>query len=159
MKSEPAPFRIAKPCPKKWDDMSGDAKRRFCEHCQLHVHNLSAMSGREREELVAKSEGRLCIAYELRGDGSMVTPSRWSWLFLPLRRIQQAAAALLAACLPMVFSACATREVLGDAAPSTKERKLLGEAPTKASAETSTDENPDHLMVGMIAPRDPEKKP
>lgn len=146
MKSEPPPFQIAKPCPKKWDEMSGDAKRRFCEHCQLHVHNLSSMTGSEREEFVAESKGRACIAYEVRGDGSMVTPSRWSRLSIPLRRIQQAAAALLAACLPMLFSACATRQTMG--------KPVL----PKDSKEPIADGNRSEIMVGLLSPLPSEKE-
>ena len=80
--------------------MSGDAKRRFCEHCQLHVHNLSAMSPGERTQFVAESGGRACITYEIRPDGTMLTPSRWNWVLRPLR----AFAALIAAMLPFSFS-------------------------------------------------------
>jgi hypothetical protein len=93
--------------------MQGSATRRFCEHCQLHVHNLSAMSATERENFLAESGGAKCIAYELRGDGSMVTQSHWSWIARPMRRVQFAAVAMLAALLPFLFSACATRRSLG----------------------------------------------
>ena len=109
MKAEPPPLRIAKPCPKNWDDMTGDAKRRFCEHCQLHVHNLSAMAPGERVQFVAETRGRACITYELRADGTMVTSSRWDWVLRPLR----AFAALLAALSPFAFSSCATRRLAG----------------------------------------------
>ena len=108
MKSEPPPLLIAKPCPKQWDVMTGDAKRRFCEHCQRHVHNLSAMSACERQQFVTESAGRECITYELLSDGSMVTPSRWSLRFPTLHRITFSAAAVLALLLPFLFSSCAT---------------------------------------------------
>jgi hypothetical protein len=149
MKPEPPPFRIAKPCPKNWNEMSGDAKRRFCEHCQLHVHNLSAMSERERGEFVAESGGKACIAYELRGDGSMVTPSRWSWLFAPLRRFQQAGTALLAACLPMAFSACST----------TRKTTLGAPLPPRASADSKSGMDSSTVSMGEMAPMDPLPPP
>ena len=104
MKADPPPLRIAKPCPKNWDDMTGDAKRRFCDQCQLHVHNLSAMSPGERVQFVAETRGHACITYELRGDGTMITRSRWDWVLRPLR----AFAALFAAMLPFAFSSCAS---------------------------------------------------
>ncbi|WP_265594675.1 hypothetical protein [Haloferula sp. BvORR071] len=147
MKPEPPPLQIASPCPKKWTDMSGDAKRRFCEHCQLHVHNLSAMSVRERDQFVAESGGHACIAYEVRDDGSMVTPSRWAWLRVPLLRTQQTAAALLAASLPMFFSACATRQQLGK----------MAQAP-EASTKPGKDENRPVMMVGSPQRLPPPKK-
>ena len=109
MKAEPPPLTIAKPCPKEWGDMSGDAKRRFCEHCQLHVHNLSTMAPGERVQFVAETRGDACITYELRPDGTMITSSRWDWVLRPLR----AFAALLAAMLPFAFSSCAARRLGG----------------------------------------------
>jgi hypothetical protein len=87
--------------------MSGNAKQRFCEHCQLHVHNLSAMSSRERARVTGNTG--VCITYEIRRDGSMVTPPRWALLIKPLQRACWAAAALI----PILFSSCATRRTLG----------------------------------------------
>ncbi len=98
--------------------MTGDAKRRFCDHCQLHVHNLSAMSRRERDRFVTESAGRACIAYQLRSDGTMVTPSYWHKALGPLQKIHFSAVAILAALLPFLFSACASRRTLGRVAPS-----------------------------------------
>ena len=89
--------------------MTGDAKRRFCEHCDLHVHNLSAMKPGERAEFIDGMQGRTCITYELRADGTMITPSRWDWMLRPMRAV----AALLAALFPFVFSSCATRRTAG----------------------------------------------
>ena len=106
MKPEPPPLRIGTPCPKQWDQMTGDAKRRFCEHCQLHVHNLSAMSERERERFVARSGGRACIAYQLRRDGTLITPSFWRTALTPFRWMRFAVTACLATFLPFLFSAC-----------------------------------------------------
>jgi hypothetical protein len=98
--------------------MSGDTNRRFCDECQLHVHNLSAMSRRERERFVIESEGKACVAYELRPDGTMVTPSFWRRFLKPLLRLQFSVCAVLAALLPFFFSACASRRTLGRVAPS-----------------------------------------
>jgi hypothetical protein len=112
MKPTVPPLRVAKPCPKNWNDMQGDDKRRFCEHCQLHVHNLSAMAERERDALIEQSGGHLCIAYLERADGTMVTPSRWRrWQkqFVPLKW----AASLAAALLPFWFSGCEARRTMG----------------------------------------------
>lgn len=91
--------------------MRGDAKVRFCEECQLHVHNLSTMSREERDQFVAKTTSHTCIAYELRRDGTLVTPSFWSDLLKPFSRIRFASVALLAALLPF-FPACTSRRVV-----------------------------------------------
>jgi hypothetical protein len=121
MKPEPPPLKIATPCPKRWEDLDGNATKRFCEHCQLHVHNLSAMRTQEREQFVAQSGGHLCIAYDLRSDGSMVTPSRWTWMLQPLRRVRWKVVTLFATTLSILFSGCTTRRVLGRKAPISKD--------------------------------------
>ncbi len=106
--------------------MAGDAKRRFCEHCQLHVHNLSGMSSGERAHFIEESQGRTCITYEIRPDGTMITPSRWNWVLRPLRAL----AALIAAVVPFSFSSCATsscssRRLAGAPLPPTPEHGTL----------------------------------
>jgi len=54
---------ISQPCSQDWGTMSGDEKRRFCSHCQLHVHNLSAMSAAEQGTVLSQRGSRQCIAY------------------------------------------------------------------------------------------------
>lgn len=54
--------------------MNGDAKRRFCDHCQLHVHNLSALSDRDLSKFARRDQAnRICVTYTMRRDGTMVT--------------------------------------------------------------------------------------
>jgi hypothetical protein len=65
-------IRIAKPCPMAWEEMStvGEGDRaRFCGHCNLNVHNLSAMTRPEVDALLRKQEGRLCVGYFQSADG------------------------------------------------------------------------------------------
>ncbi|HEX2750581.1 MAG TPA: hypothetical protein VHM91_21425 [Verrucomicrobiales bacterium] len=107
MKNEP-PLKIASPCPKQWEGMTGDAKRRYCEHCKLHVHNLSAMSKREQRKFVAEGGDRACVTYLVRPDGSMISERFWHRLFKPFRF---AGATVLATLLPFWFSACASRRI------------------------------------------------
>ena len=117
--------------------MSGDAKRRFCGHCQLHVHNLSEMSPGERAQFVQAPGPRACITYEIRPDGTMITASRWSWLLRPMRAL----AALIAAMLPFAFSSCTTRRTAGVPVP-----------PDGPSHHTAC-EKPDNVrLAGAVAP-------
>jgi hypothetical protein len=53
---------IARPCSKKWENLRGDNQKRFCDECQLHVHNLSAMSEQEVQALL-QIPGRCCVGY------------------------------------------------------------------------------------------------
>lgn len=65
--------RIASPCPADWDTMIGDERVRFCGQCELKVYNLSAMTQTQAENLIAGTEGRLCIRFYRRKDGSILT--------------------------------------------------------------------------------------
>src|SRR5260370_22542525 len=64
---------IPKPCDADWDSMTGNDQVRFCEHCNLHVNNLSSMTRRDAMRLVARSKGRLCVRYIQRLDGGWLT--------------------------------------------------------------------------------------
>jgi hypothetical protein len=64
---------VATPCPARWDSMAGTDRVRFCQQCQLNVYNLSAMALKDAEALIAEHEGRLCIRYFRRLDGTVLT--------------------------------------------------------------------------------------
>ena len=58
---------VAAPCSENWDQMRGNDTIRFCSHCAKDVHNLVGLKKSEIEqrvgELVARSDGRLCVRY------------------------------------------------------------------------------------------------
>jgi len=64
---------VATPCPADWDRMVGGDRVRFCGQCELNVYNLSAMFRDEAEALIARTEGRLCVRFYRRQDGSIIT--------------------------------------------------------------------------------------
>src|SRR5262249_2477502 len=65
--------QIAAPCTASWDEMEGSDRVRFCKHCQRHVYSLSALSRREAEQFVREREGRACVRFYRRADGTMLT--------------------------------------------------------------------------------------
>src|ERR1700720_2010162 len=65
--------RIAAPCTADWDQMIGNDRARFCGQCNLNVYNLSSMSKAEAESFIAGNEGRLCVRFYRRADGSILT--------------------------------------------------------------------------------------
>jgi len=65
--------RVASPCQADWDEMIGTERVRFCGQCSLNVYNLSAMTRDEAESLIAANEGRLCVRFYRRRDGSIIT--------------------------------------------------------------------------------------
>ncbi len=66
-------ININTPCEADWDQMVGNEQVRFCQHCNLSVHDLSAMTRREAMRLVIKSKGKLCARYTRRPDGKVQT--------------------------------------------------------------------------------------
>jgi len=76
-------IRIASPCSANWDEMYGNERRRFCAECKLNVYNLSGMKKFDAENLIAAGEGRLCVRYFRRTDGTVITadcPVGWERL-------------------------------------------------------------------------------
>ena len=65
---------VASPCHARWDDMTGDERVRHCADCNLSVHNISALSRKDAEQLLRASVGdRLCIRLFRRADGTILT--------------------------------------------------------------------------------------
>ena len=56
--------------------MKGDDRVRFCAECNKHVHNLSAITKREAEDLLAKADGKLCGRFDRDHTGNIVTSDR-----------------------------------------------------------------------------------
>lgn len=65
--------QVAAPCPAEWDQMLGSERVRFCGQCSLNVYNLSSMIRADAEQLIARTEGRLCVRFYRRRDGSIIT--------------------------------------------------------------------------------------
>jgi hypothetical protein len=156
------PPTIVDPCPLAWNGMQGDDKRRFCEHCQLHVHNLSQMNARERQRLLG-SEAHLCVTYAVDEKGALVEQARRFWISRFFARFRTAALALVAAILPL-GTACANRQVMGKPAPpipsptpdpsAPRGRIIMGEVAPPTPSPT-----PKLIVPGGIAPPPPTPSP
>ncbi len=73
--------KIASPCSANWNEMYGDDRKRFCGECKLNVYNLSGMTREAAETLLQNSEGRLCVRFYKRPDGTVLTedcPVGWA---------------------------------------------------------------------------------
>ena len=89
-----ANLKVASPCSADWGAMAGDDRKRFCGDCKLHVYNLSGMTTYDAENLLRLSEGRLCVRYFERADGTVLTqecPVGWARV---KRRLSMASAAV-----------------------------------------------------------------
>lgn len=91
--------RIAAPCKADWERMLGTERARFCGQCNLNVYNLSSMTRSEAEHLIANNEGRLCVRFYRRADGSILTRNCPVGLRAIQRRLSYLAKAITSALL------------------------------------------------------------
>ena len=87
-------IHIASPCSADWNQMFGDGRKRFCGDCKLNVYNLSDMTRSEAENFLIASEGRTCVRFYRRQDGSVLTkdcPVGWQAI---KRRVSKVATAV-----------------------------------------------------------------
>ena len=95
-------IRVASPCPANWNEMMGDERKRYCGECKLNVYNLSGMTRREAEDMIINSEGRLCVRFYRRSDGTVLTkdcPVGWQAIKRRVSKIASAYASLVFALL------------------------------------------------------------
>jgi len=64
---------VAAPCTAQWRFMFGNERVRFCGQCSQNVYNLSAMTREQAEDLILRHEGRLCVRFYRRKDGTIIT--------------------------------------------------------------------------------------
>jgi ankyrin repeat protein len=99
---------ISEPCKADWDSMSGNEQVRYCEHCSLHVNNLSTMTRQQAMRLIARSRGRLCVRFIQKPDGGVLTGAPQK-LYRIGRRISRLAAGAMTATLSLQAAAAQTR--------------------------------------------------
>jgi hypothetical protein len=85
---------VASPCHVNWDDMTGDDRARFCSQCKLHVYDLGAMSRDEATAFIQQREGRTCVRFYRRHDGTILTRDCPVGLRAVRQRLTRAVAAL-----------------------------------------------------------------
>ena len=124
--------RVGTPCDASWRDMPGSDQRRYCDQCDLHVHNLAAMQRAEAEALLAeRGEGkRLCVRVEYEADGSLITADS---------RLGSSAG-------PMKIAAAAL--ALGAGLASCSEEPLLGAVIAEQGECTIEEEPTEHVLMG-----------
>jgi hypothetical protein len=93
-------LKVASPCSQDWNAMLGDNRKRYCGECKLNVYNLSGMTRSEAENLIMSAEGRLCVRFYTRADGSVLTqdcPVGWA-------RVKQRTKAYITALASLIFT-------------------------------------------------------
>ncbi|HLJ28925.1 MAG TPA: carboxypeptidase-like regulatory domain-containing protein [Candidatus Angelobacter sp.] len=102
---------VAALCPSDWERMVGDSRVRHCAECSLNVYNLSEMTRREAERLIRSHEGRLCVRFYRRADGTILTQNCPRGLKAAIRRVSRIAGAVFTAAMSLgtVFSPAAAK--------------------------------------------------
>ncbi len=98
-------IRVASPCPADWEKMIGDKRVRHCAECNLNVYNLSEMTERQVQELIADSRGKqLCTRFYRRADGTVLTQDcPWTVRVLATK-VSRVAATLLTAIMGVTIA-------------------------------------------------------
>ena len=97
---------VASPCSVSWEGMTGDDQVRHCGSCRLNVYNLSEMTRAEAESLVRNREGRLCVRFYRRADGTVITKDCPVGLRAIRRRMALAWSAAAAMFVAMFAAGC-----------------------------------------------------
>lgn len=117
--------------------MQGDARRRYCDQCELHVTNLSFHTWQEREKILTERDGRLCVAYFRDEDGEPAAIDKPG----KLGRLIRAAAALGLATTPALLAGC----MKGAAVPP---EHLQSNEPQGAENAEGAPEEPMSIIMG-----------
>jgi hypothetical protein len=103
--------------------MIGSERMRFCGQCNLNVYNLSGMSRSEAEQLIARNEGRLCVRFYRRRDGSIITKDCPVGLRAIRRRLNSVVKAVSSMVLGL-FAGIGVHGFLSGIAPFAPERTM-----------------------------------
>ena len=149
--------RIAAPCSADWDSMFGNERIRFCGQCQLNVYNLSEMSEAEAERLIGQTEGRLCVRYYRRQDGSIITQNCPVGLRAIKRGLSRAAKAVAFSVLSFITGIDLYRNadkllfrphVMGQLVPVHDNQA----APPIVQGELAVSPSPNDVVMGKLVP-------
>jgi hypothetical protein len=157
-------IRVASPCSADWDAMYGDDRKRFCGDCKLNVYNISRMTRDEAEALIVNAEGRLCVRFYRRADGTILTsdcPVGWAKFKQRTRLILTAGFSMVMALFTgVLFASLFGRQkvTIGDvsvgvlAVPSPTPQVTMGAVrPTMGNVAVDVQETPSsHFELGKM---------
>jgi len=139
-------LKVASPCSQDWNAMLGDNRKRYCGECKLNVYNLSGMTRAEAENLILSAEGRLCVRFYTRADGSVLTqdcPVGWA-------RVKQRAKTYVTAFASLIFSFFGALGLV--TAFNKSSETVMGDFAVATPTPKSTPEEPPVLMGAIPVP-------
>lgn len=146
---------VAAPCSAEWAKMSGDERVRHCALCRKNVYNLSEMSRAEAEALIREKEGKLCVKFFQRADGTILTancPVGLRAIQRRLRWIGSGVAAFLALCVTGAWAsgAAGSRGLNGALRSKPVVNKLQDVQPFKAVIDVLDPQQAQVMKMGEI---------
>jgi hypothetical protein len=139
--------KVSSPCSVRWESMAGDDRTRICSQCQLRVFNLSGMSRDEAEDLIRAKQGRLCVRYYQRADGTIMTSDCPKGVG---RRLRRALAAAVGLFLSLVVAACAWAHWTSDRRSEQTGLRLRDREPFRTIHEWLDPSPP--VVMGVLCP-------
>lgn len=121
---------VASPCNVSWDSMTGNGCVRFCGQCKKNVYDISSMTRVEAENLVRKTEGKLCVTFYRRDDGTVLTddcPVGVRAVRLLRKKLSLAASSIAAFLGLGTLAGCPDRRPAGPD-PQPQPQRTMGEA-------------------------------
>jgi hypothetical protein len=111
-------IRIDEPCHEDWGAMRPEGARRFCDRCDKHVHDLSALTELEAQAvLAARDSARVCVRYLVDVEGTIVF--RQPAPVVPVSALRRRRPPIVrAAAMALALAACTPHEqTMGEPAP------------------------------------------
>lgn len=142
-------IKVASPCSEDWNSMIGNDRMRFCGACEMNVYNLSGMTREEAESLVAGAEGRLCVRFYKRADGSVLTndcPVGWARVRERIKIVATAFASLIFT----FFGAIGSVSIFS----SSRKTAEVGAIAIGANSNTGARQMPTQPIMGNVAIRE-----
>jgi hypothetical protein len=124
--------------------MSGDDQSRFCGRCAQFVYNLSEMTREEAEALIMETEGKMCVRFYRRADGTMLTKdcAVGARAGPGLGKLRRSVAALVFAILSLATVGCLLSQRFGTTmGKPCFERKRVAPAPGAPQDQPKIQEN------------------
>jgi hypothetical protein len=147
--------QVAAPCKADWNQMIGSERMRLCGECNLNVYNLSGMTRFEAESLIARNEGRLCVRFYRRRDGSIITQDCPVGLRAIQRRVSYLAKAIIASAF--TFFATIGLQSLIPGLPVLGSQVTTGVLVRPNSVEVLPEPFPREARMGMMIAKPPPR--
>lgn len=133
---------VPNPCPARWDAMEGGAEKRFCTGCQKSVYNLSEMSRKEGEELLTRTDAKVCVFFHPDADGKPLAREDVP-ADIPLASRPRPSVWRRAWAVALSGLAAVTLTALGGGAQAAPHKKAAGAPPAKPNVQ--------QMLGGMVA--------